>query len=147
MGTTDGPADGSRPGRTPGILVADDDAAVLAVLEVTLARHGFAVQTAPSGADAVEVFRDGPDRFDLVLLDVRMPGLDGPQTLAAIRQMEPRVRAVFMAAGAGKYTRSELLDRGALCVLSKPLANLDDIAALLWNLAQPASPADFRARP
>jgi DNA-binding response OmpR family regulator len=59
---------------------------------------------------------------DLVLLDVRMAGRDGPETLAALQALDPSVRACFMTGDSGRYSDTELLNRGALAVIRKPFA-------------------------
>ena len=67
-------------GRTPshGILVVDDEAGVLRVLDLVLRQQGFAVWPAAGGVEAVELYRRHREAIDVVLLDVCMPGLDGP---------------------------------------------------------------------
>jgi CheY-like chemotaxis protein len=64
----------------PGILVVDDESAIRKVLGIVLSRHGFSVWTAAGGGEAVALFRQHQGSIGLVLLDVRMPGMDGPQT-------------------------------------------------------------------
>lgn len=71
------------------ILVADDDPGHRELLCRRLEQQGFAVRTAPGGAEALELLRREP--FDLVLLDVLMPGMDGGQVLAALKA-DPALR-------------------------------------------------------
>ena len=99
--------------RQRGILVVDDDATVRTMLDIGLRHHGFAVWLAAGGQEAVEVFRRHGQAIDIVLLDVRMPGLDGPQTLAALQQIDPRVRCCFMSGESGGYNSETLLTLGA----------------------------------
>lgn len=82
-----------------GVLVADDDPGVLTMLGCVLRRaSGFSVHLAAGGEEAVEFYKQHQDTVDVVLLDVRMPGMDGHQTLAALREVNPGVRAVLMTA-------------------------------------------------
>src|SRR6266850_4866336 len=67
------------------ILVVDDEAPVREVLTEYFATEGYAVEAATSGLEALSAVRGG--RADLVLLDVRMPGLDGVQVLRRIREL------------------------------------------------------------
>jgi CheY-like chemotaxis protein len=64
-----------------------------------------------------------------------MPGWDGPQTLAAIRTINPDVRFCFMTGHAGDYSEEQLLALGASCVLQKPF-NLDELVRNLEQLTR-----------
>jgi DNA-binding NtrC family response regulator len=86
---------GSRP---PGVLIADDEEAICFSLARELRRHGVAVYVAADGPAALELYRAHGRRIDAIFLDVRMPRLDGPQTLAAMRQLAPEVRCCLMTA-------------------------------------------------
>jgi CheY-like chemotaxis protein len=81
------PPTGPAGAPAPGILVADDDPALLNLLELLLRRRGFDVWAARDGRAAVELFRRHRGGVAVVLLDVRIPGLDGPQALAELRRM------------------------------------------------------------
>jgi two-component system OmpR family response regulator len=103
------------------VLVIDDDADILAVIRITLqARGGFEVEVCQSSREAPGVAR----RFvpDLILLDVMMPGIDGPTTLEALRD-DPQTAAmpvVFMTAKAMPHETARYLDLGAAAVIAKP---------------------------
>jgi CheY-like chemotaxis protein len=119
------------PPRPPGILIADDEELVRVVLETTFRQHGFAVWLAADGLEATQVYRQHADGIDLVLLDVRMPGLDGPQTLTALLRITPGLRCCFMTGAPGLYNVEVLLARGAADVLSKPFVSLSALVARL----------------
>jgi two-component system response regulator MprA len=106
--------------RSPGILVADDDAAVLDFLKRGLSLYGFTVWAAKDGKEAVEIYQANHDAIAAALLDVRMPDLDGPGTLEMLRRIDPQVVCCFMSGDLGKYTQDELLACGAAQVLFKP---------------------------
>src|SRR5262249_48257054 len=106
--------------RPPTILVVDDDAMMRMLLEMGLRQQGFDVCVAASGDEAVALYRNGQPNIDLVLLDVRMPGLDGPQTLAVLRQQNPDVRCCFVSGDTGGYNPAELLAMGVADVIEKP---------------------------
>jgi CheY-like chemotaxis protein len=103
-----------------GVLVADDDPAVRRVLEAALAREGLAVWPAVDGREAVALYRRHEARIGLVILDIRMPGLDGPAALAELRELNPAIRALFVTGHAGEYEPGELLAAGAVAVVDKP---------------------------
>ena len=118
----------------PGILVVDDDQTVLGLLQIVFAGRGFQVWTASTGRSAVELYRQHQEAVSVVLLDVRMPDLDGPQTLAELRRINPGVRASFMSGFTGKYSSEELLALGAECCFEKPF-EIHPLCEQLWQLA------------
>jgi DNA-binding NtrC family response regulator len=120
--------------RKPGVLVVDDDPVLLGLLNAALCKHGFEVWLAASGADAVQVYQRQRARINVVLLDVRMPGLDGPDTLAELQRVNAAVACCFMSGYTGEYTPAELLARGALHFFDKPF-RLAEIVRVLAELA------------
>jgi CheY-like chemotaxis protein len=121
--------------RRPEVLVVEDEPAVGKMLSVALRHYGLEVWLAANGAQAVELYKQHSGTIDIVLLDVRMTGMDGPQTLFALQRLDPQVRAVFMSGNTGRYTGEQLLGFGALRVLSKPFSSMADLAATLRQLA------------
>jgi CheY-like chemotaxis protein len=109
----------------PVVLVVDDMDLVREVLSVGLRCHGFEVWVAGDGREAIELFHElsqwGRAASPFVLLDVQMPGLDGPTVLAAFQTIDTDVQVFFMTGDAGQYCEDELLERGARRVFAKPL--------------------------
>jgi anti-anti-sigma factor len=103
-----------------GVLVVDDDAAVRGLLSFGLEREGHEVWSAVNGRQAIELYRRNIDRIAAVLLDVLMPGMTGPQTLAALQDLCPTVQCCFMSGNASLHTEKELLAIGAVHVFRKP---------------------------
>jgi DNA-binding NtrC family response regulator len=101
-------------------MVVDDDPSVRRVLSIFLPRAGFDVLLAAGGREAIDLCRAGRGRGALVLLDVRMPTLDGPATLAVLREIDADVRCCFMSASTGQHSTEELLALGALRFIEKP---------------------------
>jgi len=118
----------------PGVLVVDDDPFLLALLRTVLERHGFEVHAAASGEQAIDLYRRNHDTLSLALLDVCMPGLDGPHTLAELRRIDPSLRACFMSGHTGKYGADDLRASGMLQFFDKPFA-INHLAEELWRLA------------
>src|SRR5262249_14660881 len=104
--------------RSSGVLIADDEEAICFSLSRELRRQGLTVYVAANGETALELFRSHEGDIDAVFLDVRMPRLNGPQTLAAMRQLVPGVRCCFMTA----FGVDRLCDAGepVVEVLKKP---------------------------
>jgi two-component system OmpR family response regulator len=103
------------------ILYVEDDEAIRAVGVMTLeAVGGFEVVACSSGAEALA--RAQGARADLILLDVMMPGMDGPQTLAGLRKIPQTAAtpAVFLTARVQPAEVAELRVLGAVEVLAKP---------------------------
>jgi len=122
----------SRPCR---VLVVDDDPSVLTSLERAFRLRGFAVLTATTGTQAVQLYRCHRRAISVVLMDVQMPDLDGPQTLAALRQIDPDLRCCFMSGGVAR-TEAELVAMGAVHVFDKPFPDLDELAFMLGQVAR-----------
>lgn len=121
-----------------GVLVIEDQRLMLKAMEQGLQRQGFVVWTAPNGREGVELYRRFGAKIDIVLSDVRMPVLDGPKTLDAIREINPIVRFCFMTSDTRASTQANLVERGALCVFTKPFQSVAGVAMELWKLAKQA---------
>lgn len=106
-------------GRTPRILIADDEKNMRNTLANILTREGYHVSKAASGEEAVELCA-GED-FDVVLMDVRMPGIDGVEAFRQIRRHREGVRIIMMSAYSVDELKQAALDQGAIAFLAKPL--------------------------
>lgn len=134
-------ADGPR-----GVLVVDDDSEVRRVVEAGLKTHGFAVWSAADGPAGMASYRLYRRSISAVLLDVRMPGRDGPAVLTDLQQVDPAILVCFMTGFAGRYTDQHLLALGARAVFQKPLC-LRGLAARLVELTVPLTHAESLTRP
>jgi CheY-like chemotaxis protein len=112
-------ADGTPDDRLDTILVAEDDEIVRSAVVRTLQRAGYAVVTACDGAEAVARFRDAPRPIRLVLLDVMMPRLKGPEAYVQIRAIDPHVPVVFTT-GYADLPAFRSLDLREVELLNKP---------------------------
>lgn len=103
------------------LLLVDDDDAIRQIARISLERvGGWGVVAAGSGEAAVEIVEAG-GAFDLVVLDVMMPGIDGPTTLGRLRGLlSPNVPVIFLTAKLQASDRARLLGLGAVGVIAKP---------------------------
>ncbi len=124
----------------PGILVVDDEPGVRSFLQRGLVLHGFNVWLAGDGREATEIYKADHDSIAVVLMDVCMPGMDGPATLAALRSIDTHVRCCFMSGGTGDYSREELLAGSASHILGKPFS-LAEVVRVLHQMV-----SDSRSR-
>jgi len=116
--------------RPPGVLVLDDDEHVRLILDRALRRHGFRVILATTGREAVERCRQNPAAIAAALLDVNLPGISGPEALAALRTVAPRMRYCFMTGDPHPYTEDGLLALGAARVFWKPFGVVEVVETL-----------------
>ena len=100
------------------ILIVDDEQTVRDVLAEYFTEQGYAVGTAESGLDALKVLETF--RPDLVLLDIRMPGIDGVETLRRLREVAPAVSVIMVTANEDVALARDTLKIGALDYVSKP---------------------------
>jgi two-component system OmpR family response regulator len=123
--------------RLPGVLVVDDEAMIRNLLEAGLRGYGFRVQAVARGEEAVRFCAQHSGMVQLALLDVQMPGLDGPQTLQALLALMPSLPCFFMSGHLGNYTEEELWQLGARGIIRKPFALAEVAATLRQALPSP----------
>uniref|UniRef100_UPI0040577686 response regulator n=1 Tax=Candidatus Electronema sp. TaxID=2698783 RepID=UPI0040577686 len=102
------------------VLIVDDEQELLASIRAGLANHPrFRVLTAASGGEALGIIDSGI--FDLAVIDLNMPEMDGLQLLAALSESFPEIPSIVMTGFGSPAMRQELRQAGALKVLDKPL--------------------------
>jgi two-component system nitrogen regulation response regulator GlnG len=106
------------------VLIADDEESLRWVLEKGLRQAGYDVTAVPDGDSALRAFAEAP--FDLVFLDIRMPGTDGLTVLAKLRELAGDAHVVVMTAHGTMETAIQAMQRGAYDYLAKPF-DLDEV--------------------
>ncbi|PIP36792.1 MAG: two-component system response regulator [Desulfobacterales bacterium CG07_land_8_20_14_0_80_52_14] len=106
------------------VLVVDDEEDFLAILVKRLSKRGVTVFEAKSGDEALSLI--GREPIDVVVLDVRMPGLDGIETLKAIKQIDPSIEVIMLTGHANVEVAVKGMELGAFDYLMKPM-NIDDL--------------------
>ncbi len=89
------------------ILVAEDEEAVRLLATRTLQKAGYTVLSARDGEEAVALFREHSDNVDLLLMDVIMPRLSGPEAVKQIRELDPEVPALYASGYGGEFLRAD----------------------------------------
>jgi DNA-binding response OmpR family regulator len=109
------------------VLIADDDQDLAKALAKYLERHGHAVTLAADGRQALELFQAQP--FDVTFMDVRMPTMNGVDSVLEIRRQWPDAKIVMMT-GFREAMVTKALEAGALDVLHKPFELREMLAHL-----------------
>ncbi len=105
------------------VLVVDDEGAIRYSVSKTLQRVGYRVSEAASGEEAIDLISDND--FDVVLTDIRMPGIDGVELLRRIKELIPDSSVILMTGYASLGTAIEALRLGAHDYLIKPSSSQD----------------------
>jgi DNA-binding NtrC family response regulator len=103
------------------ILMIDDEAIVRLVVSAMLRRFGHEVSTASDGEEGIKLFRQ--QHFDMVVTDVRMPGLNGPEVIKILRRLRPGIRVILIGGGGSippDATEAFAQEVGADRALQKP---------------------------
>lgn len=117
------------------MLVVEDEEALRSLLCSFLASRGHEVLVAPSAAAAVELARTHASPIDLVLSDVVMPGLTGPEVVSGVRLSHPEAAVLYMSGYSGNALDQQgVAELGAQC-LQKPFP-LEELARRVQELVQ-----------
>jgi DNA-binding response OmpR family regulator len=108
------------------VLMVDDEEQFRSTTSKILTRKGYATTMAGSGEEAIEILRKSPQ--DVVILDIKMPGMDGHQTLVEIKKMAPDLPVIMLTGHGAMESAKESLKGGAYDYLSKP-CDIDVLAA------------------
>ena len=112
------------------ILIVDDDADILLILNAMLEGQGWQVLKAASGEDALRILREGQPAPDLVLLDIMMPRMNGIEVLREARRIAPGMRIIMTTAYGDVGSYLESMDLGACEYLNKPFETSELLAMI-----------------
>lgn len=127
------------------ILVVDDDTQMRRFLCLLLQGAGYEAEGAEEGKSALAIFKSAP--FDLVVLDLIMPGMDGLETLMHLRELAPHTKVIAISGGGKTVTTSFLPAAeklGATHTLEKPFTNSEFLLAVR-TLLEDSPDASFEA--
>jgi two-component system KDP operon response regulator KdpE len=133
----------SQPGLR--ILLVDDESAIRRALRPPLIDLGFQVVEASRGEEAIQQLRAGT--FDVVLLDINMPGIGGLETLRRIRSFAPRLPILMVTIRDGEEEKVEALESGADDYVTKPFSTRELIARIRTAVRRVQAPVRHEDAP
>jgi len=110
----------NSPATRPRVLIVDDEPHIRTVMRLTLEGHGYDVGEASSGEEALDLFTSGQP-WDVVLLDERMSGMDGLETLEHLREHDPAAVVIMVTAFASIELAVDAMKLGATDFMRKPM--------------------------
>ena len=108
----------------PKILVVDDEERFRTIMAKLLAVRGLEVSTIGEGEEALKAMRE--ESYDVIILDVRMPGMTGIQVMTELRKLDPFIEVIIMTGYASVDTAKKIMELGAYDYLLKPY-NIDEL--------------------
>ena len=114
-------------------LLVDDESGILEALQILMRGEGYEVAVARNGREALEAIESA--KPDIVVSDIRMPGVTGLEVLARARQVDPEIAVILMTAQASLQSAVRAVNEGAYYYLQKPFAN-DELLAILSRAAR-----------
>lgn len=115
------------------LLIVDDETRFLNAIALRLGKRGFDVRTAERGEDAIQIARS--EKFDIALLDLKMPGMDGGEVLRILKQEHAFLEAIILTGHGSLESAVELTKLGAFSYLPKPY-ELDKLIEVLREAYQ-----------
>jgi CheY-like chemotaxis protein len=110
----------------PRIVAIDDEVEFIDVLENYFGLRGYDINVAVRGAKGIEIVKEKMP--DVVLMDLKMPGIDGDEVLKLFKSMTPSPKVIFITAyDDGGKTKARLLKMGAYACLDKPVSSLKEL--------------------
>ena len=123
----------------PKMVAIDDEMEFTKTLDQFFSARGFEVHVALTGTSGIELV--DYHQPDVVLVDLKLPGMDGDEILRYIRQKHPKTRVIVITAyNDGGATRERLLRAGAFAHFDKPLSSLRDLARTVQRAVNPSAP-------
>ncbi len=119
-----------HPGGGERLLLVDDDLDILNSTREVLEHFGYKVRTATSGEEAVAAYDSRPAYYDLVLMDLGMPGIGGAKALKKLRELDPQVKVIVCSGYSSEGASLTASKGGAAAFVSKPYRTPDMLATI-----------------
>lgn len=107
------------------VLLIDDDLQLLKMAQRIIERLGYNVISHANGFEALEIFRDLPNQFDLVITDYRMPDMNGAELCREILKIKPDIPIIMCSGYSSEFSRSDASALGIKWFIRKPLMKKD----------------------
>lgn len=117
------------------VLVVDDEPAVGRYIAATLSRSGYKATLAEDAGQALSCYRTSPAGFDLVLTDIVMAGMNGPELIRELRSREPNLRVLYMSGYKGAHLERYSAELQGCEVLSKPFTPAELLDAVTRTIS------------
>ena len=112
--------------KKPRIVAFDDEVEFIDMLQSYFSVRGYVIDCAIRGARGIELIKEKVP--DVVLMDLKMPGIDGDEVLSLLKSMAPSPKVIFVTAyDDGGKTRARLMQMGAYAYFDKPVASLKQL--------------------
>ncbi|MFC1850451.1 sigma-54-dependent transcriptional regulator [candidate division CSSED10-310 bacterium] len=111
------------------ILVVDDERSMREFLTEVLTKEGHYVSTAPNGPSALQYIEN--EEFDLAVVDIKMPGMDGLELLECIKKINNNISVIMMTAYGSEKTAVNAIKQGASNYLKKPFESVDELKIII----------------
>jgi PAS domain S-box-containing protein len=121
------------------ILLVDDEPTVLKVMRRSLEKSGYRVVTAADGEEGCRLFSENPEAISLVITDMAMPGMAGPEMIAALRGIDPTVKVICTSGLDTRENLEALAPLNVFRVLSKPCTSKTILQAIKDAIDPPAT--------
>ena len=129
------------PGGTESLLIVDDERSLRDLLAQTFRHKGYQTATAANGYEAIDIISDPARHFDLILLDLNLPGATGLQVMKVIRLCRPQARVLVLSGLITPETRADFQHLGQRDFMQKP-HTLDEMGRRLRTILDaPRAPA------
>ena len=115
------------------ILVVDDSISMCRSMALILKRNGYSVTTAMDGLEAIDRVKEKP--FDVIFMDVKMPGMNGLETYKEIKQTRPEAVVIMMTGYADKHLVEGALQEGAYGAIDKPF-DVDNVLTMIDEILE-----------
>lgn len=115
------------------VLIVDDEEMVRSIASQMLEKLGYTVVAAASGAEAIDLFEQDPGRFDLVILDMVMPGIDGSKVFDKVKELDASIKCILSSGYSRDSQANAIMQRGCDAFIQKPF-RLQDLSQLIESL-------------
>ncbi len=115
------------------VLIVDDDSTLRELLSETIHGMGYMVDTAENGEDALKKLKR--DKYDLVVSDLKMPGMDGLKLLDHIKSLDSNILVIIITAYATLESAVKAIEKGAYDYIAKPF-RLDEFVVVVRNACE-----------